>query len=208
VSAFLDPEDVEYIKQHVLNREQYSFGECNYDDWTQGIMKIDDATLYPRLVKYTTKMELITGLKLIPKYSFWRMSLKGTRLPYHIDRPPCEISATINIGTSDGSIWPFYADHANKYKFHMSPGDAVVYNGFEFIHWREPLECEWNIQWCIHYTRADGVLADIGPGIRWNEIDQSDIKYAAVCDKSMRLFKIAKELEVEYDRKTKTKITV
>ena len=208
VKSFLDQTDIDYILNHALKCEQSSMTECNFEEWTQGIMKVNDAYLYPKLVKYTTKMEQLTGLKLIPKYSFWRMSLKGNRLPYHIDRPPCEISATINIGVSGEDIWPFFADHNKKYKFLMSSGDAVIYKGSEFIHWREPLASDWNIQWCIHYTRADGPLADISPAAEWNEIDKKDIRFAEILNKSDGLFKIAKELEAEYNGKTKTKISV
>ena len=58
------------------------------------------------------KKDLIShecGLELLPTYSFWRMYTRYSDLKKHKDRPSCQISATINIG-SDGTDWPIYIE--------------------------------------------------------------------------------------------------
>jgi hypothetical protein len=58
------------------------------------------------------KLELMqkeTGLELFPTYAFWRMYTLHADLKKHKDRPSCEISVTVMIG-SDGTPWPIYMD--------------------------------------------------------------------------------------------------
>ena len=46
-----------------------------------------------------------------------------------------------------------------KSKYNSVPGDAVLYNGTEVRHWREPLNCgpdQYYHQLFLHYVNADG----------------------------------------------------
>ena len=46
-----------------------------------------------------------------------RVYEKGSELKRHIDRPSCEISATINFG---GDPWPIFVQDVEKDKTHSS----------------------------------------------------------------------------------------
>ena len=104
------------------------------------------------LLKKISLMEKETGKKLLPTYSFWRMYTKYSELKKHTDRPSCEISATVNIG-SDKTPWPFFADGQ---PLHLEEGDAVIYLGQEVDHWREEFEGDWYAQCFLHYVKKDG----------------------------------------------------
>tara|TARA_R110000803_G_scaffold8761_1_gene28197 strand:+ start:2088 stop:2639 length:552 start_codon:yes stop_codon:yes gene_type:complete len=104
------------------------------------------------MLKKKSIMEHETGKKLLATYSFWRMYTKYAYLKKHKDRPSCEISATINIG-SDGTDWPIYME-GNK--IDLKPGDAAIYLGCEVEHHREEFKGDWCAQTFIHYVDAEG----------------------------------------------------
>jgi len=109
------------------------------------------------LLKKKSYMEKITGKKLLPTFSFWRMYTMYSDLKKHKDRDACEISATINIG-SDGTNWPIYIE-GNP--IDLKPGDAVVYLGCEVEHYREEFLGDWCAQVFIHYVDAEGKNAHL-----------------------------------------------
>jgi hypothetical protein len=101
------------------------------------------------------KMEIVskqTGYELLPTYAFWRMYTYNSELTKHIDRPSCEISTTIMIG-SCGKEWPIYMD-GNKIT--LEDGDGVIYKGIELQHWRENFEGDWHSQVFLHYVDKNG----------------------------------------------------
>ena len=76
-------------------------------------------------------MKNLTGVSLIPCYSYARIYKYGDELIRHKDRPSCEISCTMNLGGDD---WPIFVDptggEGNKgIKMVLSPGDMLVYKG-------------------------------------------------------------------------------
>lgn len=115
-----------------------------------------DAPMEAAMMMKKKHMEEITGKKLLPTYTFWRMYTQYSDLPKHKDRPSCEISVTINLG-SDGTKWPIFVEDVPCY---LNPGDAVVYLGCELEHWREEFEGDWCSQVFIHYVDAEGPNKD------------------------------------------------
>lgn len=132
------------------------------------------------LEQLTPYFEKVAGKRLFPTYSYARFYRRGEELKIHIDRPSCEISATITLGF-EGDVWPiFFGDHTegvqgkktfiesgqlinlvNESRVLMDVGDAVLYKGMEKIHWREPYkEGEWQAQVFLHYVDADGPHAE------------------------------------------------
>lgn len=79
-------------------------------------------------------VEKVTGLELIPTYSFARLYKTGNELQKHKDRPSCEISVTIKLGDTKNFNWPIYI---NGTPVTLDDGDAVIYKGCEVEHWRE-----------------------------------------------------------------------
>lgn len=122
------------------------------------------------LIQLQPKMEAVCGEKLYPCYSFLRIYGSGAVLPRHIDRPSCEISATLTLGFDAQSLWPFYAgsDDAGT-EVLLEPGDFLVYKGAEVPHWRNRFEGNYWVQVFLHYVRVNGPFAefrfDRRPGI-------------------------------------------
>ena len=76
-------------------------------------------------------MQQYTGLELIPEYGFLRMYQKGDILPYHSDRPSCEISTTLCVGYQSKKNWPIWLENKNREKIpvNLEPGDMLIYKG-------------------------------------------------------------------------------
>lgn len=104
-------------------------------------------------------VEKETKLKLKPIYAFNRIYYGGSFLSKHIDRDSCEISLTITLNynySNKNYEWPF---HIEDKKFVLDIGDAILYNGPKYEHWRNTLnlpETDWHHQLFVHYVNADG----------------------------------------------------
>lgn len=104
------------------------------------------------LLNKKKQIEEITGLELLPTYSYWRMYNFGSDLKKHIDRPSCEVSCTINVSTS-GEKWPIFMDGT---PIELEPGDGAVYLGMEVRHWREEFEGDYSSNLFLHYVDKNG----------------------------------------------------
>jgi hypothetical protein len=95
--------------------------------------------------------------ELYPTYSYLRVYLKGAELAKHMDRPSCEVSATLPISYDASEIWPLYLEtDGGATRVELEPGDALIYKGIEVPHWREPFEGERQVQVFLHYVRKNG----------------------------------------------------
>ena len=54
------------------------------------------------LIHLIPKLEKVTGLEVLPTYSYTRMYMAGDELKRHTDRPACEISMTLALGHING----------------------------------------------------------------------------------------------------------
>ena len=119
-------------------------------------------------------MEKETNLKLYPTYSYWRMYTKFAELKKHTDRPSCEISVTVMIG-SDGTPWPIFIGGK---EIELNDGDAVIYLGCEISHWREEFKGDWQAQVFLHYVDAEGVNKEFNRDKRliWGTEYPGDVK--------------------------------
>lgn len=116
------------------------------------------------LLKLNKTVEDATGLKLFPTYSYYRNYRKGDILHPHIDRPACEISATLCLGYSYSDLeysWPIFV---NGIGYDLKPGDMAIYRGLECPHWRNkfdpPGSNDYQIQTFLHYVDANGPHAE------------------------------------------------
>lgn len=102
-----------------------------------------------------SKVEKISGKKLFPTYSYYRVYTVGQELVPHKDRPSCEISVSICLGGNLKNDWPLYI---GKDCVSMKPGEGVVYKGCDVMHWRHPLKEEGKhlSQLFLHYIDIDG----------------------------------------------------
>jgi len=117
-----------------------------YKDPVMGFLH---ARLWPR-------MEDTTGLSLLPTYTYFRVYRPGAILERHRDRPACEVSATLLVGTNADPSWPLFIDGQ---RIVQEPGEMCVYRGCEVEHWREPMTgpaAAYHVQLFVHYVDADG----------------------------------------------------
>ena len=90
-------------------------------------------------------IENILEMDLLPTYYFDRFYYKGQKLSRHLDRPSCEISASVQISTNREGAWPiwFQLPDNTENSVSMKDGDMVIYKGYEREHWREPLQSKY-----------------------------------------------------------------
>ena len=94
---------------------------------------------------------------VLPTYSYARYYRNGETLEKHTDRPACEVSITIHLG-SDGVPWPIYFTKPNKevVSVELKPGQAAIYLGMESEHWRDVYQGDDYVQVFLHYVKARG----------------------------------------------------
>ncbi len=117
-----------------------------------------DSLCEAHLVSLQGKMEEVTGLRLLPCYSYLRVYHKGSDLRRHADRATCEITATIVVGYEADKLWPLSLMRKNgdRREVLLDRGDMIVFRGSELEHWRDPFEGGYWIQMLLHYVDADG----------------------------------------------------
>lgn len=106
------------------------------------------------------KLSELTGLNLLPTYSYTRVYGTDEELVIHTDRPECQYSATLTLGRpSKEKISPIYmsenADGSNASELLLEEGDLCIYMGNKMYHWRKPFENSWYLQTFLHYVDAD-----------------------------------------------------
>lgn len=106
--------------------------------------------------KTATVSELVDE-PVLPTYAFARLYKNNEVLSKHIDRPECEISMTIHLG-SDGTPWPinFTRPNGEVVSVELQPGQGVIYLGCISAHWRDKFEGEEYGQVFLHYVRSRG----------------------------------------------------
>ena len=160
IKNFLNKEEVDLLSiycqiKHRINTRNFELGT--------GITSAPDTSFYGEaifdslLIGKTNVVENESGLFLNPTYSFWRLYTKYSSLARHKDRPSCEISLTINLG-SDGTPWPIFVEDKPIF---AEPGDAIMYSGCELFHHREEYKGTWHAQVFLHYVDKNGPHKDL-----------------------------------------------
>jgi hypothetical protein len=165
VKEIIGEELIHIATQYALLDEVTNFSPESKDAQVEGShSRYGDLLMESILMALHPKMEYVTGLKLIPTYSYYRVYRPGNELKPHTDRPACEISTTVSFGRN-------YQD-ANDYKWGMfiedkeivlEPGDAIVYKGCDVKHWREKFSApqfSYHVQGFFHYVDANGPHKD------------------------------------------------
>jgi len=157
IKNFLSKEQISllthYCKmKHIVNKDNFDFVQSDVGD----TRFYADPLMEALMMDKKKFLEQETGLELLPTYSFWRMYTKDGSLKRHFDRPSCEISVTVMIGSS-GEPWPIYMDEK---PIEMESGDAVIYLGCDIWHERKPFKGDWHAQSFMHYVDKNGPYAD------------------------------------------------
>ena len=120
--------------------------------------------LFDTLLNLTCeKMSNISGVDLIPTYSYHRLYTTNTELKRHVDRDACEISATLCLGYDSEENWPMFVKKQNgeEIGLDLSPGSIIVYRGCDIEHWREPFKGKNHAQVFLHYNEKNGEFNNI-----------------------------------------------
>jgi len=116
-----------------------------------------DAAFEGLLEYLRPRVEERCGLRLLPTYSYFRLYKRGDVLKRHRDRAACEISVSLNIGQRPSDPWPLHVESNGKsYGALLAPGDALLYRGVDFFHWREAFQGDALAQVFLHYVDRDG----------------------------------------------------
>ncbi len=160
--SFVGLETVSLLCSHVIKCYQRSLLGCE-----DGYMREDTSTAYSMygnlifedlLDVLTYRLSEILKLDLIPTYSFFSLYKKGNELKKHIDREACEISMSLCLGYEPiNSKWPIHIDDQS---IDLEPGDAVIYQGKEMTHWREPFSGDYQAQGFLHWNDKNGPYGD------------------------------------------------
>jgi hypothetical protein len=167
VKQILSSEICDLVTQYTLIEELNAnhFGSRNEDSQVPGShATYSDSLMESLLLKLQPAMEYVTGKKLMPTYSYYRVYRGGADLKKHTDRPSCEYSCTVFFGKNylmnpEGE-WAIYMD-GNPVV--LDVGDAVVYKGMEKEHWRDPWdesEYSTHVQGFFHYVDINGEHKD------------------------------------------------
>ena len=138
--------------KHRINFDSFDFLQNNNGD----TYFYGDPLMESLMISKLDLMQKETGLDLLCTYAYWRMYTLNAALEKHKDRPSCEISVTIMIG-SDGKPWPIFMDGNS---FDLKPGQALIYLGCELEHWRDSFKGDYHNQTFLHYVDQDGPFKD------------------------------------------------
>lgn len=165
VNNVLTPELIKLASTYALldEKNDFSLEEGKNPQIHNSHSQYADTLMESFLLYLHPTMEANTGLTLYPAYSYYRVYKPGANLVRHVDRPSCEISATVSLEydyCGSDYKWPIFIGDATCT---MNPGDLVIYRGCEVEHWREVFsapEGSYHIQFFCHYVDANGPYAE------------------------------------------------
>ncbi len=148
-----------YTRYALMNRQHpdYYLAEPKY----RAVCRYGDVMGEALLAGLQPQIERATGIELLPCYSFLRIYTDGAVLERHLDRPACEVSATLTLGGKAQDTWPIWLKEgddaaAEERAVVLPPGNLLVYRGCRLEHWRERLDGEFWVQLFLHYVTANG----------------------------------------------------
>lgn len=157
IKSLITDEETELLKLWCQIKHRINFDEFDYDQSDNAdTMIYGNAITDALMIKLTPTISKHSSLNLLPTYSFTRIYTKFGDLKKHTDRPSCELSATVHIG-SDGTEWPIFMGGESVL---LEPGDGIIYKGTEIPHWREEFLGDWYAQIFLHWVNADGQYKD------------------------------------------------
>ena len=156
-----------YFEDNDIKCDEDIWGTFSDSQAPGDFSKYGDPIMDTLLSLSLTQMETLTGMDLVPTYSYHRLYTLGTELKKHSDRPSCEISTTLCLGYNNSNIdasiypdwsWPMFVKEKDgkEVAIDMKPGDMIIYRGCELKHWREPLKATNHAQVFLHYNEKGG----------------------------------------------------
>ena len=108
------------------------------------------------LVEKSNEVGDICEETVLPTYCYSRVYYRGSELKRHTDRPACEVSVTLNLGSD--KEWPIFVKTptGEEVSVTLQPGDAMMYYGCNAEHWREVFDGVYCNQVFLHYVKSRG----------------------------------------------------
>lgn len=164
VRNFLEPDFVKFIQEYFFIR--INGQQANVDNQAPlSYSFYADPLIETILAKSCEPLSDLSGVHLLPQYSYTRLYMEKDELKIHRDRPSCEISATLSLGIPDGDdINPIFfsnsEDETDSIEIKLNPGDLCLYRGCDLYHWRPPFKNKWYLQAFLHYVDKNGPYKD------------------------------------------------
>jgi hypothetical protein len=153
VNGMLDSNIVQYLESYY--RQSMKGGLKHFRRDGTSLNGYGEACADLALYAFREKLETITGLPLLPGFSFVRLYRRGEKLRRHTDRGANEINCTIQIYAS--TPWPLGVQVDDKdILIHQECGDALIYRGLEIPHWRDEYAGDEHLQLILAYVIKDG----------------------------------------------------
>jgi hypothetical protein len=153
IPNFLDPYLLAFLVSYFEHAKENP-GPYVGQDWTSANAHGDacaDSVMY----SLRPIIEAITGLELLPTYSWVRMYNKGDTLGRHKDVAANQVSC--NVCISKDIDWLLgLSDGENEFEISLEPGDAVIYDGVALEHWRDKYQGQNQIQMIVGYVVKGG----------------------------------------------------
>ena len=158
VPKFIDP-------QHAAQLEKEFFITDEVFDFNGDPQAPNSSSVYnylpalELLANKTPEVTKLIGETVLPTYVYGRIYREGSILHKHTDRPGCEISMTLHLGSDKPwAIWIETPEGENRC-VNLNPGDAMLYLGCVASHWRDKFEGEEYTQFFLHYVRSRGICS-------------------------------------------------
>tara|TARA_R100001509_G_scaffold127533_1_gene80884 strand:- start:472 stop:1017 length:546 start_codon:yes stop_codon:yes gene_type:complete len=152
---FKIPEDLlKYLRLHghVVAKRADETADENSEGYSVGVYA--DDVFETLLLNMQPTFEELSGVKLIPTYSYFRRYYKGSGLFKHLDRESCEYSVTISLNSAEPETpWEIFIDEK---PFKLEIGEGVIYKGMEQEHYRKSCPVKYSDHVFLHYVNANG----------------------------------------------------
>ncbi|MHA2403976.1 MAG: 2OG-Fe(II) oxygenase family protein [Candidatus Kariarchaeaceae archaeon] len=158
VPNFIDPQHAAQLeKEFFVTDEIFDF---NGDEQAPKSSAVYDyLPALELLANKTPEVSKLIGETVLPTYVYSRIYRNGSILHRHTDRPGCEISMTLHLGSDKPwAIWIETPEGKNR-SVNLNPGDAMLYLGCIAPHWRDEFEGEEYTQFFLHYVRSRGMCS-------------------------------------------------
>ncbi len=158
VPGMIAPQDAASLSDHMDRQNRQGLLSLADEHVPQTPCTYADIEMERLLGRLGPKLEFLTGLRLLPTYSFARIYKQGDVLTAHRDREACEISISLNLGQEPDAPWPLWlrTHEGQDVPVMLRPGDGLIYRGIELAHWREAYPGRKLAQVFLHYVDRNG----------------------------------------------------
>jgi alkylated DNA repair dioxygenase AlkB len=112
------------------------------------------------LCQKTFEVSALVEETVLPTYTYARIYKNGEILARHRDRPACEISLTVHLGSDTDWEIGIQKPSGEEIELNLNQGDAMLYLGCVADHWRSmPFSGQNYSQVFLHYVRSNGLNA-------------------------------------------------